>query len=72
MRRRQPTLRCTRQPAVGFASGAAHQSEASRQIRPALVLVLQLGQYVERLAEILLMQALPLPIGIDLPVVAFD
>jgi hypothetical protein len=54
------------------ACRTAHQIEALGQIRAAFVLVFHFRHHAQRLAEILLMKALPVPLGIDQSVVALN
>ena len=54
------------------ARGATHQIEALGQIGTTFILVFHFGHHAQRLAEIFLMKALPVPWGNDDPVVALD
>ena len=54
------------------ARGATHQIEALGQIGTTFILVFHFGHDAQRLAEIFLMKALPMPWRNDDPVVALD
>lgn len=52
------------------ARDTAHKIKALSQIRATFILVFYFGHHAQRLAEILLVQALPLPLGIKQSVIA--